>query len=454
MVYLVVLATTFTRLIERVYWDSDAATAGLVGEGAGDGAVVLFRYGWFTSLWFELLTRSLPFHRQVWEVAPYVFALASVALLAWASWRLAGPWAAAMTATVAVAASPFVNYSRVTVNYHTATWVATVVLAVFALWLAQKPRIDRAITAGVLVTLLAGTTLASDLLFAFVGLTPLAVTGLLLLFMLRSRFEGALIVASAALALPVAWVTSQVMSASRIEVVPVSVKFADVDQLWPNFVRWVRMSMQLSNGDYVIDARLGARSLLAAACAALVLVALAIPFVLVGRELLAATPSPPRLVYASFWATCLALNGASFVSSSEGNTGHYLTPTLYALAATVPIAFSGKQCPPTGRCGGNCSRRYGERCQHGGQGDPAIRWPATHRGRRRPGRRYRRQGEGAHRLRRLLGLRELDLERRRARSCLSGRAVPPGLRHALPVHGQRRFDVVSAALHQLLRASR
>lgn len=105
-VYLIVFIARFPRIVERVYWDSDAATAGVVAETAGRGTIVLAHYGWFTSLWFALLTKSLPFHRQLWEIAPYLFALASAALLAWASWRLAGAWAAAMTATIAVVTSP------------------------------------------------------------------------------------------------------------------------------------------------------------------------------------------------------------------------------------------------------------------------------------------------------------------------------------------------------------
>jgi hypothetical protein len=313
----------------------------VIAETAGDGTVVLERFGWFTSLWFALLTRPLPFHRQVWEIAPYLFALGSVALLAWASWRLAGRWAAATTATVAVATSPFVNFSRVTLNFHTATWVATVVLAVFTLWLALNPRRDRAAFAAVLVTTLAGATLASDHLFAFVGLLPFGLTGLLFLFVLGERFVGVLVIASAGSAVPIAWATSRVMTASNIEVFSAPARFAEDTDLWPNFGRLLKMIVQLANGDYFFDAQLSVRSALSFSCALLMLLALAAPFVLVRRELRSATPSFPLLVYAGFWASCLVLNGASFVLSSEGtHEGHYLTPSLYAVAATVPVALS------------------------------------------------------------------------------------------------------------------
>jgi hypothetical protein len=339
--YLILFAAKFPRLIERVYWDSDAATAAVIPETADGGTVVLERFGWFTSLWFALLTRPLPFHRQVWETAPYLFALVSVALLAWASWRLAGRWAAATTATAAAATSPFVSYGLVTLNYHTATWVATVVLAVFSLWLTRNPRTDRVLAAAVLVTALAGTTLASDRLFAFVGLIPFALTGALLLFVLKRRFLGAVVIASAAVALPIAWATSWVMEASNVKVFPAPTRFAADTDLWPNFGRLLRLIVQLANGDYFFDAQLGVRSTLSFACAVLVLLAFAAPFVLVRRELRSPTPSHSLLVYSSFWASCVALNSASYVLSSEGtHPGYYLTPVLYAVAATVPLALS------------------------------------------------------------------------------------------------------------------
>src|SRR6266567_3043620 len=86
--FFIVFVARLPSLVKRVYWDSDAATATVVAQTFGHGLVVLERYGWFTALWFELLTKHLPLHRQIWEGAPYLFSLVSAALLAWASWRL------------------------------------------------------------------------------------------------------------------------------------------------------------------------------------------------------------------------------------------------------------------------------------------------------------------------------------------------------------------------------
>jgi hypothetical protein len=336
--YLVLFVVRLPRLIEHVYWDSDAATATVIGQTFGSGTVVLERFGWFTALWFELLTRSFPLHRQLWEIAPYVFSLISVALLAWASWRLTGRWAAVMTATTAAATSPFVSYDLVTLNYHTATWGATVVLAVYCLWLTQRPALTRLRFASVLVTLLAGASLASDWLFAFVGLIPFALTGLVLATSPRLRPTGMLVVASALVALPIAWVTGWAMRATDVKVFPVPARFTDAKDLWPNFGRLLEGIVQLVNGDYFFGAQLSVRSALSFVCALLVLVALAAPFVLVRRQLRSATPSVSMLVYSCFWAGCVTFNCVGFVLSSEGtHTGYYLIPILYATAATVPI---------------------------------------------------------------------------------------------------------------------
>ena len=340
--YLVLFAVRFSGLIERVYWDSDAATAAVIAETAGHGTIVLERFGWFTGLWFALLTRSLPLHKQIWEVAPYAVSLCSVALLAWASWRLAGRWAAAMTATAAVATSPFVTYGLVTLNFHTGTWLPTVVLAVFCLWLTSRPPRPRAIVVAALVSELAGATLASDALFLAVGLTPLVLTGLLLLWLPRLRSEGWIVLASAFLALPIAFLTTWVMSVANVEVSRrAATRFAEAGDLWPNFGRLLRQVVQLGNGDYFFDSDVGVRSVLALACSAFALAALVAPFVLVRRELRSEDPSMPRLVYATFWTSSVLVLSAVYVLSIEGeHGGFYLVPVLYAAAATAPIVVS------------------------------------------------------------------------------------------------------------------
>ena len=337
--YLAVVAATFSDLAHRVYWDSDVATAGLVAEDAGDGTILLVRVGSFTSLWFSWLTRSLPFHRELWEVAPYLFALGSAALLAWASWRLAGRWAAAMTATLAVAVSPFVNFGRLALNFHSATWVATVALGAILLWLTS-PSARHLRLVFVIAAVIGGVSFASDRFFAVVGLLPFALAGLFLLFVVRDRARGGVVVGSAAAALPIAWATAAVMDAWDVKVIQVPGRFAEAGDLWPNFGRLLELIVQLVNGDYFFDAQLGVRSALSFACALLVLAALPVPFLALRRDLRSRRLSE-RSTYLFFWVACIVVTSSSYVVSSEGtHPGYYVIPVLYALAATVPILLA------------------------------------------------------------------------------------------------------------------
>src|SRR5262249_15547521 len=113
-IYVAAFIEKFSDLITRVYWDSDAAVAPLLAQSAGHGTVSFERYAYFASFLYLVVTRWLPFHRELWYVTPYLVSLASAGVLAAVSWRIGGRWAAAMTTTLAVATAPLVNYDRVT----------------------------------------------------------------------------------------------------------------------------------------------------------------------------------------------------------------------------------------------------------------------------------------------------------------------------------------------------
>ena len=161
-VYLCIFVAKFPQLVKRVYWDSDAASAALLSQSLGHGTVAIDRYGYFLSMAFAVATRSLPYHRQLWEVVPYCVAIGSVGVLVTASWHFAGRWAAAMTAVVGVATSPFVNYDRITLNYHAPTFLAVVVLAGFSVWLVREKSRRRAVAVAALIGALAGISSRTD----------------------------------------------------------------------------------------------------------------------------------------------------------------------------------------------------------------------------------------------------------------------------------------------------
>src|ERR1700689_364785 len=84
-VYLLLLAVQFEQVIAAVYLNADSASAPGIGSPAGhrSGPIALGDMPWYSALLFELGTRWLPAHRQLWEVTPYLMALASVGLIGW-----------------------------------------------------------------------------------------------------------------------------------------------------------------------------------------------------------------------------------------------------------------------------------------------------------------------------------------------------------------------------------
>lgn len=348
--YLVVFVSEFPALVRRVYWNSDAATITVTAQTLGRGSVAVFAHcSWLTALWFLLLTRSLPLHRELWDVAPYALSLAAVVLLAACAGRLAGRWAAVMTAALGLAASPVVNYSRLALDFHGDACVAAVVLAAFALWLVSGPGTVRALAVAVPVAALAGATLASDALFAVVGLLPFALSGLVMLVVLRLRRPGLIAIACSIGSLALYEASNWLSSRAGIEVLVsprAPLRLAPIADLGANLGRLVGLVAQVGDGGYSqagwAQPTLSARSLLSLACAALILLALAAPFLLVGRQLRAAAVSPSLAVWGCFWSLAVAGNCAAYVFSGEGTQwGYYLIPVAYAVAATVPTLLAG-----------------------------------------------------------------------------------------------------------------
>ncbi len=72
--YAALFTLSFGHVLEAVYSNSDAASPPVIAQcllaTRCGGHVVLGQISYFTTLWFDLLTGPLPFHRVVWEAAP------------------------------------------------------------------------------------------------------------------------------------------------------------------------------------------------------------------------------------------------------------------------------------------------------------------------------------------------------------------------------------------------
>ena len=97
LAWLGLLFASFGAIVEVIYANADISSAPVIGElfpkAPSDASTVLGYHPWYTTLWFELATHWVPFHRQLWEVGPWVAAVAGIVLVAWSAAKVAGRWA-------------------------------------------------------------------------------------------------------------------------------------------------------------------------------------------------------------------------------------------------------------------------------------------------------------------------------------------------------------------------
>jgi hypothetical protein len=231
--YVVLVLVKLPALVRPLYWDSDAAGAFVFGSLLrGHGAVEIPRFGFWTSLWWLLATRDLSGHRQLWEGTAYVFALAAVAFVGWATWRVAGRWAGTAAAAAAVVVGPGALTSLLTVNFHTSTPFTAALLAAYLVVLA--PSRSWLLAAG--VGLVAGLNAASDPLLWIAGIAPFALAAGVLVLATKRRDVAGRAAFVLAVSVAVALATDAVMRSLGFHVIPVGLQVSPPADLPNDFV--------------------------------------------------------------------------------------------------------------------------------------------------------------------------------------------------------------------------
>ena len=375
--YLIAVAIQFGQIVGATYLDADAASAPVIGQLYGGSPlhrdVVLGQMGWFSTLMFELATRWLPLHRQIWEAAPYAMALASAALIAWGLWRVAGRWAAAVGATLVVCAAPHTLHLLFSLDDHSPTWFSLALLAALLMLLerpAGTPRTAWMLLVVVLVGAVVGANMASDTLLIGAGVLPfvLAAAGAFALAPVRARLRPlGLALATVAVAAASDAFTLLLMRHENVTT-PANIShtgLATAEELAHNFKLWWQSIAVLGNGEF-FGQSLGFTSTLQLACAGLSIFAVAVLVPRVAwRELAGAfrtsrhdvpyergasagqagPPSTlgeraPRIAWCVFWGSSAILLSVGFVVSStpvDIFSDRYLVGLIYAAAALVPL---------------------------------------------------------------------------------------------------------------------
>ena len=361
-VYLILLALRFHGIVTTTNLDADAVSAPVIGELFGSAPasahVVLGEFAWYATLLFELATKWLPDHRQVWVLAPYLMALAGAGLTAWSVWQVAGRFAASLTAVLLICAAPPTLHLLLSMTQHAPDWFCLGLLAAFLVLLERRastlrPRV--LVPAGLVVGVVVGVNAASDPLLVIAGLVPF-VLAVIACYLLARTADSALTLKIAGATLVVvalAWVgTAIAMSALDVGAEPGlhTNALASAGKLGANFRLWWQSVVVLGNGDYFAR-ELTFTSGLAIACAVASIGAVVLlPRIGWGelrarwRDALPATagqPPPSRLAFIVFWCSSAILLTASFLLSAipvDIHADRYLVGLLYAAAAVIPVA--------------------------------------------------------------------------------------------------------------------
>jgi hypothetical protein len=373
VLYLVLLAVQFHAVIVTTNLDADAVSAPVIGQlfGAAPGhaSVVLGEFGWYATLLFELATKWLPFHRQIWEATPYAMALAGAALAAWSVWQVSGRWAAGLTAVLLICAAPDTLHLLLSMTQHAPDWFCLALLAAFLVLLelrASALRREVFVPLALVVAAIVGVNAASDPLVVIAGLVPFAIAALAA-YVLAGGPDSvrALQIGLGTLAvIAISWAsTDAVMSA--LNVAPErgvdTTMLAAADKIASNFKLWWQSIAVLGNGDF-FGRELSFSSGLAVACAALSIGAVALLSRVGWRELrVQVAPVSPaaraRLAFMVFWCSSAVLLTAAFLLSAtpvDIHADRYLVGLIYAAAAVIPAIAAGHSRSEAAVLAGTC----------------------------------------------------------------------------------------------------
>jgi hypothetical protein len=335
--YLATVAVLGPALVRDVAWNTDVSGPLVLAERLrGSGPVYIPHYGEWTTFWWLLATRTLPWHVQLWEATGYVFAVTAAAMLAWATARVAGRWAGLTAAAAALVVGPFALRSLLTVALHVTTPFTAAVLGVALVLLTRTRSWALALAVG----LLAGANAASDPLLWIAGIVPFALGAALLAWTTR-RIDVALRAAiTLAVTIVSAVATNVIMHGLGFHVIGLSTGLAPLHDLPGNTLHLGRMVALLGGANYALPGgypREPLRALLAMLVLAAVVASVAAAVKLTVRR-----AEPTARAYACYWGAASILLCVIFVITPNaaalgpGSVNYLLT---LALAAGTGVAL-------------------------------------------------------------------------------------------------------------------
>jgi hypothetical protein len=382
VVYLILMAHRLEGAIVSTNLDADAASGPVIsqlfGAAPAHANVVLGEFGWYATLLFDLATKWLPHHRQVWEGAPYAMALAGAGLAASSVWQVAGKWAAGLCAVLLICASPATVGLLLSTTQHAPDWFCLALLGAFLVLLERRATtLPWPLLAALVLVVgtIVGVNAGSDPLAALAAVAPFALALFATAILVRGhQSRRALWTGVATLAtVAIAWAgTAIVMSALSVAPEPgldtTTLTFGA--KTGANFHLWWRSIVVLGNGKYLgRPSTLG--SALAFLCAVLSVAAVvSIPWLgwrALRRRNRATGDSPAststdartaatKAFYVFWCSSAVVLTLAFLFSAAPVDIGadRYLVGLLYAAAAVVPAAAAGHRRVELAVLAGTC----------------------------------------------------------------------------------------------------
>jgi hypothetical protein len=362
-VYLVAFAAQLPRDIAQLGWDPSVASAFVIPEtlvktGTGGNTVMGSSPQW-VSLWFGLLTASLPLHRQLWGVAPTLLFVASALIVGWSVLQVANRRAAVLAVLIGLVVSPLALAFFMAPFSHNTVYPCTALLGAYLIWLARGEGRRRltALTVPPLVGIVVGTCLASDLLLAATAVIPLGLTAILAGMRRdrRSRLVALSALVTVAVAIPTAKLTASIMGSLGYVTLKTPVQRATLSEL-PARVKLLFKGLKALFNGYlgterpgVLHTEFGLASdvVMCAALLALLVIGIrtTVRFISSGLRKRGTRPAGElaRSLHIIYWLGAAAIPCAAFWVAGEGPvTTHesYYATAIFSVAAVVPLLLS------------------------------------------------------------------------------------------------------------------
>jgi hypothetical protein len=304
--YVATVVALGSQLVRENDWDTDVSGPFALAERLrGSGPVHIPHYGEWTTFWWLLATRALPWHATLWEASGYTLAVASAALLAWATGRVAGRWAGVTAGAAALVVGPFVLRALLSLASHVTNPVGAVVLAAALVSLTRT----RSWLLVIVVGLIAGANAASDALLWVAGIAPFTLAAGLLAWTTRRKDVALRAGATVGTTIVAAVATTLVMRTLDFHVIGLDVGLTHLRDLPGNALHLGRMIALLGGANYALPGPYPQEPL-RIIVALLALAGVAAP-VVVALKLRDADPT--LRAYACYWAAAVSLLCLVFV---------------------------------------------------------------------------------------------------------------------------------------------